>query len=124
MKQDGRRGLQSPLSQLSGRVRAERSEAQTLLDDVVASVPHVEQRSHFGRKVFGLSAGAPIRPGEAIPSFNKSAETFVYDAHLYLPNHEGSNWFGQLVADFLSLTIECHSCGPLQRREQGASGAA
>ena len=61
MKRDGRRGLQSPQSQLSGRVRAERSDAQTLLDDVVESVPHVDQRSHFGRKVFGLSAGVPVK---------------------------------------------------------------
>ena len=61
MKQDGCRGLQSPLSQQSGRARAERSDAQTLLDDVVESVPHVEQRSHFGRKVFGLSAVVPVK---------------------------------------------------------------
>jgi len=51
----------SPQSKQSGRARAERSDAQTLLDDVVESVPHVEQRSHFGRQVFGLSAGVPVK---------------------------------------------------------------
>ena len=61
MKQDGRRGLQSPQSQLSSRARAERSDAQTLLDDVVESVPHVQQRSHFGSEAFGLSAGVPVK---------------------------------------------------------------
>ena len=61
MKHDGRRGLQSPQSQLSVRARAERSDAQTLLDDVVESVPHAEQRSHFGSKAFGLSAGVPVK---------------------------------------------------------------
>ena len=61
MKRDGCRGLQSPQSQLSGQVRAERSDAQVLLDDVVESVPHVSQRAHFGRTVFGLSSGVPVR---------------------------------------------------------------
>ena len=61
MKHDGRRGLQSPQSQLSARTRAERSDAQTLLDDVVESGPHAEQRSHFGSKAYGLSAGVPVK---------------------------------------------------------------
>ena len=61
MKRDGCRGLQSPQSQLSGQVRAERSDAQVLLDDVVESVPHVSQRGHFGRTVFGLSSGVPVK---------------------------------------------------------------
>ena len=51
----------SPQSQLSARARAERSDAQTLLDDVVESVPHAEQRSHFGSKAYGLSAGVLVK---------------------------------------------------------------
>ena len=61
MKKDGHKGLQSPQSQLASRARGERSDAQKLLDDVVESVPYVQQRAHFGRTVFGLSAGVPVK---------------------------------------------------------------
>ena len=61
MKQDGRRGLQSPHSQLSALAQAARSDAAILLDDVEESVPNVVQRCHFGRKLYGLSAGVPVK---------------------------------------------------------------
>jgi hypothetical protein len=32
-----------------------------LLDDVEESVPNVVQRCHFGRKLYGLSAGVPVK---------------------------------------------------------------
>ena len=61
MKHDGRRGLQSPHSQLSALAQAARSDAAILLDDVEESVPNVVQRCHFGRKLYGLSAGVPVK---------------------------------------------------------------
>ena len=61
MKLDGRRGLQSPHSQLSARVHAKGSDAAKLLDDVEESVPYVQQRSHFGRNLYGLKAGVPVK---------------------------------------------------------------
>jgi hypothetical protein len=53
--------LQSPHSQLSALAQAARSDAAILLDDVEESVPNVVQRYHFGRKLYGLSAGVLVK---------------------------------------------------------------